>query len=100
MKTKVLISETVHHEADGPVHTIHIKEAPPEIVTVDGIECYLGRDGHPYVADGPAKGVAPNSYMYWLYLERWDMLPNRPKCSYCDQHHIAPDSKCPNTEWS
>lgn len=52
------------------VHTLIIKAAPPELVMVGGIECYIGRDGHPYVANGPAKGVLPNSFLYWRKLEQ------------------------------
>lgn len=93
---KVLVSETLHEENGEQVHTLVIKAAPPEIVMVDGIACYQGRDGHLYVADGPARGTLPNSYMYWLALERWDKLPGRPRCETCDRHHKEPYWQCPN----
>lgn len=67
---KVLVTETLHEERCEQVHTLIIKAAPPELVMVDGIECYIGRDGHPYVANGPAKGVLPNSFLYWRKLEQ------------------------------
>ena len=56
---KVIVSETLHEESGAQVHTIHIKAAPPELFTVDGVKCYRGRDGHPYVAEGPMKGMSP-----------------------------------------
>ena len=92
--TRVIVSETVHQENGENVHTIHFKAAPPEIVTVDGIECYIDRCGEARVLEGPAKGTLPGTYMYWLYLERWDKLPGRAKCKCCGELHIEADREC------